>query len=185
MRNTLYHRFQFFDINMTFVQLNFLILKWCTTQCSIYTISILKKKNTCCTSWFRNNSRKFANKHILLKQTNWKLNWFNHFSNPLENNSDLFAFQLIFQKSPKHLQIDTVTYFFSYVITPFSVGKLHLYFPGVNFTAAEIKWLNVDWSEIPTAVVFSKKILHALTWKLRKPIVWNLHSVKTNCSTSC
>jgi len=55
MRNTLHQRFQLFDINMIFVQFNFLILKWCTTQCSICTISFLK--NMCCICWFSNNNR--------------------------------------------------------------------------------------------------------------------------------
>jgi len=30
-----------------------------------------------------------------------------------------------------------------------------------------------------------QKNLHAFSWKRRKPIVWNLHSVKKKFSTSC
>jgi len=119
LTNAKYIAAAFFHKYTIFVQLNFLILKWCTTQCPICTISFLK--NMCCVCWFSNNNRNICKRtqlHILLKQTNWKLNWL--INNPLDKQFRYFsAFQILFSNIIK-ASANRCSYivFFSCVVAP-------------------------------------------------------------------
>jgi len=60
----------------------------------------------------------FTNRHIVLKQTNGKLNWFNDFNNPLEK-----QFQYFFYVSnySKHQTIYTQTHLHSFFIRSYTI----------------------------------------------------------------
>jgi len=55
----------------------------------------------------------FANRHIVLKQTNGKLNWFNNFNNPLEKQ---FRYFFYVSNYSKHQTICTQTHLHSFFL---------------------------------------------------------------------
>ena len=110
MRNTWYHRFQFFDMNMILCKTQFsdtqMVYNSMLNLCYVVSAKFVHVGSV-------TTIKIFANRRIVLKQTNGKLNWFNDFNNPSEKQ---FRYIFCVSNYRKHQTIYTQTHLHSFFI---------------------------------------------------------------------